>query len=95
MALNRIEKRAHPRKAYFHLIKYILNPDTLDKIFRGFTVNISASGLRLYVFNNLLTEGQEVIVISSLTGLQSSSKGTVRWINRLYDNTYEIGLEFA
>jgi hypothetical protein len=95
MAFNRTERRAYPRRAYFHLIKYVLNLDTLDRIFRGFTINISSSGLRLYTFNNLLTEGQEVTIISSLAGFQSSPKGTVRWINKLYDNTYEIGLEFA
>jgi hypothetical protein len=94
MAFNFTERRANPRQTHFHLIKYILNSDTPDKIFKGVTINISPSGLRLYIYN-LLSKGQEIIIISSLSGLQNSQKGTVRWVNKLYDNTYEAGLEFA
>lgn len=94
MAFNFTERRANPRQTHFHLVKYILNPDIPDRIFKGVTINISSSGLRLYLYN-LLSKGQEIIIISSLSGSQNSQKGTVRWINKVHDNTYEAGLEFA
>ena len=94
MAFNYPEKRVNTRSAYFHLIKYIEDPDNPDKIFKGFTLNISSSGLRLYIYN-LLKKGQEIMIISSLTGAEGGRRGTVRWINKVHGNTYEVGLEFA
>ncbi|MBS1235150.1 MAG: hypothetical protein H6R43_866, partial [Nitrospirae bacterium] len=70
MAFNLNERRAHARKAYFHLIKYILDPDFPNKIFKGYTINISSSGIRLYIYD-LLNKGQEIFIISSLSASPS------------------------
>ena len=94
MALQFTERRAHNRKAYFHLIKYILDPDFPNKIFKGYTINISSSGIRLYIYD-LLNKGQEIFIISSLSASPSGPKGTVRWVKKLHDHTYEVGLEFT
>jgi hypothetical protein len=94
MAFNFTERRANTRTAYFHLIKYVLDPDFPNKIFRGCTINISSSGLRLYIYD-LLNKGQEIFIISSLSSSPPGPKGTVRWVKKLHDNTYEIGLEFT
>ena len=94
MAFNFTERRTNTRAPYFHLIKYILDPDFPNRIFKGYTINISPSGMRLYSYN-LLNAGQEIFIISSLATSQSGPKGTVRWVNKLFENTYEVGLEFT
>ena len=93
MAFNFTERRANTRNTYFHLIKYVLDPELPDKIFKGYTINISPSGMRLYIYD-LLSKGQEIFIISSLSASQSGPRGTVRWVNKLHANTYEVGLEF-
>lgn len=93
MAFQSTERRADPRAPYFHLIKYILDPDFPNKICKGYTINISSSGMRLYSYD-LLGKGQEIFILSSLSSPETGPVGTVRWVNKLYDNTYEVGLEF-
>ena len=94
MAFNFTERRADIRVPYFHLIKYILDPDSPNKIYKGYTINISPYGMRFYSYD-LLNKGQEIFIISSLPASPSGPKGTVRWVNKLHDNTYEVGLEFT
>ncbi len=85
--------RRHERYDFHHEIKYVLNPDTTGEIFRGVTVNISDSGLCLYVFNNHLREGQELTIKTILRGFYRT--GVVRWYKKIDGEIYKVGLMFV
>jgi c-di-GMP-binding flagellar brake protein YcgR len=87
-----IERREHVRYDFPHRIEYILSPETSDEIFKAVAINISKTGLCLYIFNPL-GEGQEMIIRSSLPVPFKAL--SVRWIKKMEDNFYKVGLMCA
>jgi c-di-GMP-binding flagellar brake protein YcgR len=86
---NSIERREHIRYDFPHRIEYALNPETSDEIFKAVTINISKTGLCLYVFDSL-GEGQKMVIRSTLpVPLKTVS---VRWTKKIEDNFYKVGL---
>jgi c-di-GMP-binding flagellar brake protein YcgR len=84
-----IERREHARYDFPHRIEYALNPETPDETFNAVTINISKTGLCLYVFTSL-GEGQKMVIKSTLpVPLKTVS---VRWTKKIEDNFYKIGL---
>lgn len=79
-------------RPHFHqMIEFVLNPKTSDKVFKGVTINLSESGMCLVVFKPL-KQGQRVII---KRGLRVSKPGMVRWIKKLDEDIYKVGLTFV
>jgi hypothetical protein len=89
MMTDSTERREHIRYDFPHRIEYALNPETSDEIFKAVTINISKTGLCLYIFN-ALGEGQKVVFKSTLP--VPFGTASVRWIKKIEDNFYKIGL---
>jgi len=73
-------------------IEYVLNPETSGKIYSGVTVNISNSGLCLYIFHPL-TKGQKIIIQSTLPVPYQTAM--VLWIKKVDDDLYKAGVMFT
>lgn len=76
----------------FPVLEYSLNPSIDCGTFIGFTINISDSGLCIKT-PKLLDLGQKIIIKSLLFTV--SRTAVVRWVERLEDGFYKVGLEFA
>jgi len=88
------ERRKHPRNMFVRHIDYILPPGQGmpdQEWARGVTVNMSSSGLCLYVFKPLST-GQELKITHGVPG---KYKATVQWIEQITVDTYRAGLHFT
>jgi hypothetical protein len=84
--------RKHQRQDFpYAVVEYVLNSDTTNGIFIGFTLNVSESGLCLYT-PKLLNVAQEIVIKGNC--LVSSQIATVRWIEKYDDFFYKIGLSF-
>jgi len=89
------ERRKHPRNMFVRSIEYTLphREDTPDEeSARGVTVNMSSSGLCLYVFK-ALSAGQELKITGGVPG-KRDKKATVQWIEQITVDTYKAGLHF-
>lgn len=85
-----VNRRELNRSEFQRQIQYIVQ-DNPDQILRGTTIDISDSGVGLYVFNPLY-EGQRIIVKSETGDLNNI--GIVRWCKEQEDNMYRAGLLF-
>jgi len=88
------ERRKQPRNMFVRHVEYMLPPDTGmadQEGSRGVTVNMSSSGLCLYVFKPL-SAGQELKIIHGIPG---KKKAMVQWIEQITVDTYKAGLQFA
>jgi hypothetical protein len=85
----KIERRKHPRYDFCHMIEYSLETETTRKIFMGEIVNISKSGICLHVLN-FLPNGQEIKIKRKPSYTYQTA--TVRWIDKIRDNFYRVGL---
>jgi hypothetical protein len=85
-----LNRRMHIRYEVEKEINYVLH-DHSPKSFKGIIVNISDSGMGLFVFNPL-REGQEIIIKSDEKSL--NKRGSVRWCLEMGDNIYKIGVVF-
>lgn len=84
------EKRKFPRHDFFGSIRYAVEGND-GTVYKGVTIDISRSGLRLYV-NESLTEGQRINFITKLP--VKSRTAILCWIRKLYD-VYEAGVKFV
>jgi len=91
MATSDIERRGNSRYDLPDQIEYVLDPDTTGKVYKGVTIEVSYSGMRLYVFH-LLARGQKLTIRSALP--ISSQTATVKWIEKVEDGFYKTGLMF-
>ena len=74
------------------IVEYILHPDTIYKIFLGFTYTLNKSGFSLYT-TKLLEKGQEIIV---KIGIPCTCRKAVVCSVEQYDSFYyKISLEFT
>jgi len=84
--------RTEPRDDYYHQIEYILDPASTDEIYKAVTINVSESGIGLYVFKPL-ARGQQIMIKNAIRG--SRKTGTVRWHKKVNESIYRIGVLFA
>ena len=84
-------RRMHIRYDIEKEIHYVLS-DQDQKRYKGIIINISDSGMGLFVFSPL-HEGQEIIIKSDETSL--NRKGNVRWCHEMGENIFKIGLDFS
>ena len=90
MPYNNINRRIYQRYDFCSKIDYMITPGDTQEIFKGVTVNISHSGLRLYVFMSL-HEGQGISIKTELP--EDIQTATIRWIKKSDGNLYEAGLQ--
>ncbi len=90
MPLNGIERRKEPRHPYFSSIKFASRSEKGEEILIGTTINISNSGLCIYSYVRLEV-GQEIIILSAFPNRHRTY--TVRWVNRLLDDFFMVGLQ--
>jgi hypothetical protein len=83
------ERREHTRYDFLQRVEYVLNPETSNEILKAVTINIGKTGLCLYIFN-ALREGQGMIIGSSPP--VPFKTASVRWIKKMEDNFYKVGL---
>jgi hypothetical protein len=92
MLSNNGERRNSLRYDFPKRIEYGLSPKSSDEIFYGVTINISNSGLCLYIFK-LIPEGQKITIKSNLP--ISYQTASIRWIKKVDDDFYQAGLMFV
>ena len=81
-----IKKRKHERLNFPYTIE-CFDPHN-DEIIRGIAMNISVSGLCLYIPQHL-DKGQEITIKSVVYGC--SQKATVCWSEKYDDDYYKVG----
>ena len=91
MATGDIERREHSRYDLPSQIEYALVPDTTGKVYKGVAIEVSYSGMRLYIFS-FLPQGQKLAIKSALPA--SSQTATVKWIEKIEEGFYKTGLMF-
>lgn len=84
--------RVEPRDDYYHQIEYMLDPTSTGETYKAVTINISESGIGLYVFKPL-AEGQQITMKNVIRG--SRKTGIVRWNKKVNESIYRIGVTFA
>jgi c-di-GMP-binding flagellar brake protein YcgR len=92
MFSNNGERRNSLRYDFPQRIDYILSPETSENIYQGVTINISNTGVCLYIFN-LLPEGQKITIKNNLP--VSYRTALVRWIKKVDDDLYKAGVLFV
>ena len=85
------DQRKEERFEYPHEIEYVVDPLTTYEVFKAVAINISNSGLCLYT-STPLNEGQQITIKSTLP--VHSQTAIVRWIQKLNDFYYKVGLTF-
>ena len=81
------DHRKHERFNFPYTIEY-LDPYRPDKIIRGIAMNISESGVCLYIPQSL-NKGQEITIRSII--YSSPQKATVCWSEEYDDVLYRVG----
>ena len=89
---NGIQRRKHQRYDFCSKIDYVLTQGDTHEIFKGVTIDISPSGLRLYMFAPH-HEGQGINIRSKLP--VDSQTATICWINKCGSDLYEVGLQYT
>jgi len=83
------EKRRHVRYAYHADMEYMLKLPAADEILLGAVVNMSDSGMSLFIAKPLAI-GQEITIKSNLPNRAQTA--VVRWIKQV-GGCYKIGAE--
>ena len=83
------ERRRHLRYTYLANTKYMLNPSTSGEIFDCAVVNVSDSGINLFI-SRPLDMGQEITIRGDVPNLARAA--VVRWTRKLGE-FYTAGLQ--
>ncbi|NJD56800.1 MAG: PilZ domain-containing protein [Nitrospirae bacterium] len=83
------EQRKDARYTYLVNAEYVLDPPATDEILQGAIVNLSSSGIGLFV-SKPLDIGQEIKILSNLPNFAGTA--VVRWIKQV-GGCYKIGAE--
>ncbi len=82
-----IDQREHERFNFPYTIEY-LDPCTANNVIRGIAINISESGICLYIPQSL-NNGQEITIKSVIYSFPK--KATVCWSEKYDDVFYKVG----
>jgi hypothetical protein len=91
VAVEARERRSEHRRTYRAPINFILK-GTEDRLLRGVVINISMSGLGIYLFEPLST-GQEIVLKSLLPGRHVVY--TICWCKQIADGFYQAGMRMV
>ena len=89
------ERRRYSRNVYNETIEFVPDtngPDISPAVARGLSVNLSFSGICMYVFSPL-AYGQKLVIMK---GLSTSNPvlASVQWLVPVAENMYKAGLSF-
>lgn len=87
-----VEKRNEPRYDCPKTIEYITGSNDSSGQHIGVVINISRTGICLYVYETH-NEGQTITIKSSLP--VEPRTATVRWVKKVSDGLYKSGLQFV
>ena len=91
MSAGKGERRKDVRQPYPQVIEYSVTPAT-DERLKGVVVNISNSGLALYIFSHLI-QGQEILIRSFMP--VDYRKASVRWVREIDKGILQAGCMFV
>jgi c-di-GMP-binding flagellar brake protein YcgR len=92
MPTTNTEKRRERRYSFHSTIDYLLLRGSAAEVHKGVTIDISDTGLGLYLFDNL-PEGQTIIIQNALPA--GGRAATVCWIKKESEDLYKAGLRFG
>ena len=95
MSFKEKERRSHHRYILNRAISYKLSVKTSNPegtTFRGISVNVSYSGLCLYVAQPLF-EGYRLQILSGIIR-EPHQTAKVRWARQVHSELYKVGLKF-
>jgi hypothetical protein len=92
MSAESSEKREYYRFDLANVVELAKNDAATPDQFRGVTINISETGMCLFVFQPVDTNDRLSIVKSMLPLCHRA--GSVRWVNALAPEFYKVGLLF-
>jgi hypothetical protein len=95
------EKRKYERKPYVKTLRYYLTALQMDKLkvkeieYEGVSVDICEGGLGM-ITDYPLNEG-DILLFKDEIKVNNfmATSGVVKWLQRLADTTYRLGLEFS
>jgi len=85
------KQRSEKRCDYIQYIEYVHHADNYATLLKGMTVNLSNSGLCLYVFSPH-AKGDHIIIRK---GLRVDRPARILWHRKLDDRLFKIGLKFT
>ena len=85
------ERRRDARQPYPHVIEYSVAPARDEKL-KAVAVNISNSGLALYIFSHLIQD-QEILIRSFIP--VDYRKASVRWVRKIDKDILQAGVMFV
>ncbi len=85
------EHRSDPRYAYPKTVEYTITSLDDSDTFKGVVVNISKTGICLYLYA-IHAEGETITIKSGLP--VQSRTAMVKWIKKVNEGFYKAGLEF-
>ena len=88
-----LERRKYIRYDFPSVVEFSLDPETPGEPLKGVTINISNTGMCLYVFSPV-REDQVIKFESSILPI-SHKKATIRWTNKFTDGFYMAGVAFS
>jgi len=91
MSAEMVERRRDIRQPYPRVIEYSATPAS-DETLKGVAVNISNSGLALYIFGQLI-QGQEIHIRSFIP--VDYRKASVRWVREIDEGILQAGFMFV
>ncbi len=86
------EKRRERRYSFQATIDYLLLRGSAAEVHKGITIDISDTGLGLYLFDPL-PEGQTIIIQNALPA--GDKAATICWIKKEREDLYKSGLRFG
>lgn len=91
MPYSKTENRSVTRYAFASTIDYVLEPPTTSEVYKGVIVNISNTGMGVYVFDPL-PEGQKINLMCALPVDRRTA--AIRWIKKEDAGFYLTGFQF-
>ena len=91
MSAEKGERRRDIRQPYPRVIEYSVTPASNENL-KGVAVNISNSGLALYIFRHLM-QGQEIHIRSFMP--VDYRKASVRWVREIDEGILQAGFVFV
>ncbi len=89
-----VDRRRNPRNTFITTIDFLIASDRTNQedkaLQRGITINISNSGMCLYVFNPV-EEGQEIQLYSNTIDPPCRS-AKIKWVKRVTKDVYKVGI---
>jgi hypothetical protein len=86
-------QRSEDRFPFLKTIDYSCDQGGVGSLFKGVTINISRSGLCMYLYESpCAVRGSHIFIKSELP--TSAQRGTIRWVDKVEDGFYKAGLMF-